>query len=96
MGLDIRLNALKQRAPKERADVIEGATKRLVDKMGMGKEYRVLGIVADGLGEVHEGEVGKVNGEQRGGGGEKEGSDGGGGEGEGEGAVWPFVGGEDV
>ncbi|EIM90675.1 DUF185-domain-containing protein [Stereum hirsutum FP-91666 SS1] len=79
MGLDIRLNALKQRAPKERADVIEGAAKRLVDKMGMGKEYRVLGIVADGLG-----------------GGEKEGSDGGGGEGEGEGAVWPFVGGEDV
>lgn len=84
MGLDLRLHGLKQRAPKERAEVIEGAAKRLIDKLGMGREYRVLGVVADGRGEVGEGKVGQVNGEQGEEGGEEEG------------AVWPFVGGEDA
>lgn len=66
-----------------------------MDKMGMGREYRVLGVVADGRGE--DGGSGEVKG------GGKMGAEGVQGEkgeakegGEEEGAVWPFVGGEDV
>lgn len=46
MGLALRVERLKRDAPTEerRAD-IDGAAKRLVDQTGMGKEYKVLGVV---------------------------------------------------
>lgn len=83
MGLDVRLNALKQRAlatspnsaeGSDKADKIEHAGRRLVAKTGMGREYKVLGIVADGKAEDKNSE----------------------GEGEEREEVWPFVGKDDV
>ena len=47
MGIDVRLEALKLRAPPERASDIEKAGKRLTDLTGMGKQYQVLGFTSE-------------------------------------------------
>jgi len=45
MGMHIRIEALKQATKtSERKASIEKAARRLVDTLGMGKEYQVLGI----------------------------------------------------
>ncbi len=47
MGLPLRVAALIRNAQKEeRKKAIERATARLVDPLGMGREYRVLGITS--------------------------------------------------
>jgi len=49
MGMDIRVEALKHAAKTEaRKEEIDKAACRLVDTMGMGMEYRVLGITSHG------------------------------------------------
>lgn len=44
LGLLPRLRGLLDAATPERKTEIESAAKRLVDGMGMGKEYKVMGI----------------------------------------------------
>jgi NADH dehydrogenase [ubiquinone] 1 alpha subcomplex assembly factor 7 len=47
MGLWLRVNALVRNAQSgEREKAILEAAQRLVDPIGMGKEYKVMGIVA--------------------------------------------------
>ena len=49
MGMDIRVEALKRAAKTEaRKEEIDKAASRLVDTMGMGMEYQVLGITSHG------------------------------------------------
>ena len=48
MGIDLRLQQLKQNAKDdERRSNMEAAAKRLVDLSGMGKQYKVLGVLAN-------------------------------------------------
>jgi hypothetical protein len=47
MGLEVRVEGLKRGALEERRKCIESAAMRLVDPVGMGKEYLVLGINSD-------------------------------------------------
>lgn len=48
MGLPFRLQGLLKAAKsEERRDELRGAAARLVDPVGMGKEYRVLGITGE-------------------------------------------------
>jgi NADH dehydrogenase [ubiquinone] 1 alpha subcomplex assembly factor 7 len=47
MGMHMRVEALKRSAESEaRKEVIDKAASRLVDILGMGKEYQVLGITS--------------------------------------------------
>lgn len=47
MGLGTRVNTLQRAAASpERADVLGEAAARLVDPVGMGKEYKVMGVTA--------------------------------------------------
>jgi NADH dehydrogenase [ubiquinone] 1 alpha subcomplex assembly factor 7 len=47
MGMGMRVEALKRAAKtQERKDLIDQAASRLVDTLGMGKEYQVLGITS--------------------------------------------------
>jgi NADH dehydrogenase [ubiquinone] 1 alpha subcomplex assembly factor 7 len=49
MGMHIRVQALKSAAKTEaRKGEIDKAASRLVDTLGMGKEYQVLGITSHG------------------------------------------------
>jgi NADH dehydrogenase [ubiquinone] 1 alpha subcomplex assembly factor 7 len=49
MGMDMRVEALKCAAKTEaRKEEIDKAARRLVDTLGMGKEYQVLGITSHG------------------------------------------------
>lgn len=59
MGMHIRVEALKKAAKSEaRKDVIDKAANRLVDTLGMGKEYQVMGITSHGKG----GDIGPTEG----------------------------------
>ncbi|GAA5877005.1 hypothetical protein JCM3774_006873 [Rhodotorula dairenensis] len=52
LGLQPRLAALLRSAPtEERRKEIESAAKRLVDKTGMGEQYKIMGVVPKGSGE---------------------------------------------
>lgn len=53
LGLEPRLRGLLAKAEEGRKKEIESAAKRLVDGLGMGKEYRVLGFVSKGTGETY-------------------------------------------
>ena len=44
MGLEVRVEGLVRGALEERRKDIESAAMRLVDPVGMGKEYLVMGI----------------------------------------------------
>jgi NADH dehydrogenase [ubiquinone] 1 alpha subcomplex assembly factor 7 len=45
MGMDVRVDALVKNASSEERKVeIDKAAKRLVDPVGMGREYQVLGL----------------------------------------------------
>lgn len=47
MGLEARVNALLRAATSEaRQEQIASAAKRLVDPLGMGAQYKVLGVVS--------------------------------------------------
>jgi NADH dehydrogenase [ubiquinone] 1 alpha subcomplex assembly factor 7 len=47
MGMHIRVEALKRATnTEERRGAIDTAARRLVDTLGMGKEYQVLGITS--------------------------------------------------
>jgi NADH dehydrogenase [ubiquinone] 1 alpha subcomplex assembly factor 7 len=47
MGIDVRVEALKQSATDgNRKSEIDSAAKRLVDLTGMGNQYKVLGVSA--------------------------------------------------
>ncbi|POY74000.1 hypothetical protein BMF94_2811 [Rhodotorula taiwanensis] len=52
LGLQPRLAALLRSAPtEERRKEIESAARRLVDKTGMGEQYKVMGVVPKGKGQ---------------------------------------------
>jgi hypothetical protein len=54
MGIGARIATLqREAASSERADALEKAAARLVDAMGMGKEYNVMGVTA-GTGAAEE------------------------------------------
>lgn len=53
MGIEIRAAALMRSASSlERKKAIEDGANRLIDPCGMGEQYKVLGAVAKGMGEV--------------------------------------------
>lgn len=50
MGLEVRMDALVKSAKNEERCVdIQNAAQRLIDPVGMGKEYNVLGITSTGI-----------------------------------------------
>ncbi len=52
MGLHLRVERLVRAAPNEaRGKEMEHAANRLVDKAGMGREYKVLGVVGRDAGK---------------------------------------------
>lgn len=52
LGLQPRLAALLRSAPtEERRKEIESAARRLVDKTGMGEQYKIMGVVPKGKGQ---------------------------------------------
>lgn len=60
MGIEIRAAALVRSASSlERKKAIEDGTRRLIDPLGMGEQYKVLGAVAKSTGEEGQ-EVGEV------------------------------------
>ncbi|OJA08250.1 hypothetical protein AZE42_02072 [Rhizopogon vesiculosus] len=55
MGIQVRAAALARSASSpERKQEIEGGANRLVDPLGMGEQYKVLGVVAKSNGEGHD------------------------------------------
>lgn len=52
LGLEPRLNGLLKNVTEARRKEIESAAKRLVDPLGMGKEYKVMGITSKSKGGV--------------------------------------------
>lgn len=64
MGLRARADALMRAAlTPERRDAIEKATQRIADPAGMGREYRVLGVLG-GRPEKHERDGVNADGEK--------------------------------
>ncbi|TFY51126.1 hypothetical protein EVG20_g11153 [Dentipellis fragilis] len=58
MGLSMRVDALKRAAKSdERKQAIESSAQRLADMIGMGREYKVLGVTSNGGGEDDAGRV---------------------------------------
>lgn len=58
MGLEMRVDNLKRAAKSEDRKVeIDKATERLVDPLGMGMEYQVLGVTQHDNGEESAGTV---------------------------------------
>ncbi|GAA5992727.1 hypothetical protein JCM10908_006900 [Rhodotorula pacifica] len=55
LGLQPRLAALLRSAPsEERRKEIESSARRLVDKTGMGEQYKIMGVVPKGVGAMQE------------------------------------------
>jgi NADH dehydrogenase [ubiquinone] 1 alpha subcomplex assembly factor 7 len=55
MGIQIRAAGLARSASSpERRRAIEDGANRLVDPLGMGEQYKVLGVVAKSSGEGHD------------------------------------------
>lgn len=53
MGIDIRTAALvRSTSSLERKKAIEDGANRLIDPLGMGEQYKVLGVVAKSRGEA--------------------------------------------
>jgi hypothetical protein len=55
MGIGTRVAALQRAAAtQERADALKKAAARLVDAAGMGREYKVMGVMGGGADSVTE------------------------------------------
>jgi NADH dehydrogenase [ubiquinone] 1 alpha subcomplex assembly factor 7 len=51
MGIGIRTAALMRSTPSLRKRAIEDGANRLIDPLGMGEQYKVLGVAAKSRGE---------------------------------------------